>query len=162
MSQGYPTRITVTIDGAPRTKKTSNRVVKIGKGPKAFTKVLPSAAHEKWFKDASKQISFARAEIIRMGYDLPIVTPVHVRATVYRETSVGDWTGYIQAIGDLIGWKHKGTCMGLIEDDRLIAHWDGSRLSKDSANPRIEIEINVLPVEQADLFEAVPEEMARA
>jgi hypothetical protein len=42
--------------------------------------------------------------------------------------------------------------LGIIADDGLIAHWDGTRLMKDSARPRIEIEINVIEPAQGELL----------
>ncbi len=117
--------MTYIIRGAPRTKKTSNRVVRAG----AFTKVLPSAAYVSYERAAVPQL---RAQHCGM----PVYRePVHVRATFYREKNLGDWTGYAQALGDIL------EAAGIVENDRLIAHWDGTRLLKDAANPRVEFEV---------------------
>lgn len=125
------------IYGAPRTKKTSNRIVRIGKGPRSFTKILPSKAHEEWFYKALPQAVSAR--------NRTFATDVRVTALIYRESYAGDLVGYLQAIGDLLERS------GILENDRLITSWDGSRLLKDSAVPRVEIEITEISGAQLGL-----------
>lgn len=62
-----------------------------------------------------------------------------MKASFFRERSVGDLVNYLQALADALQEA------GVVADDRLIASWDGSRLHKDSARPRIELEIAPLP-----------------
>ena len=57
---------------------------------------------------------------------------------------------------------------GIIEDDVQIVSWDGSRLAKDAARPRIEVTVFVVEPEQAALdlqerkrFEVIRGELVR-
>lgn len=110
--------------GAPRTKK--NSLQRIKRGTRIFT--VGSDAHKLWADKATWQL--------RSQWRRAVLTvPVEVKATVYREKNIGDLCGFLQAIGDAL----EGT---VIENDRQIASWDGSRLLKDAANPRVEIEIS--------------------
>lgn len=127
--------IRLVIPGAPRTKKTSNRVVRCG----GFTKVLPSKAHEDWFRSAMVAVWFKQP---------PITGPVRVSATFFRDADRGDMTGYMQALADFLQTRKlnaKGKMIrdgaGVIADDSQIVSWDGTRMDKDKANPRIEVEI---------------------
>lgn len=55
------------------------------------------------------------------------------------------------------GWpmpKRTRKGLGIISDDKLIQHWDGTRLLVDKANPRVELAISVIPTEQPALFES--------
>lgn len=124
----------------PRTKKNSSRVVKVGR----FTKVLPSKAFCDWQDAALLEAIQTKFSLARFGVRLPITCGVQVRALVFREASIGDAVGFYQAIGDFL------QAAGIIANDRQIVHFDGSRLLKDSARPRIEIEI----------YQALPEQMA--
>jgi Holliday junction resolvase RusA-like endonuclease len=112
------------IFGAPRTKKNHSRVVRAGRR----LRLLPSAAHERWARSAIPQLR-------SQWHAPPLVTPVAVKATFYRERNVGDLVNYLQALADAL------EAAGVVANDRLIASWDGSRLLKDAASPRIEVEI---------------------
>ena len=114
----------LTIIAAPRTKKNSGIITTRGKYPR----ILPSAAFSAWNRIAQLQLRNCRP------ID-PIGVPVNVRALFYRERLTGDAVGYYQALGDAL---QEGL---IVENDRLIVSWDGSRMLKDAANPRIEIEI---------------------
>lgn len=140
--------IRIVIPGAPRTKKTSNRIVKMGK----FSKVLPSEAFMEWFKEAMRMVPAIKSFARREGIELPFKGPVHVKALFFLENAIqGDLVGYAQAIGDFlqepkINFKVNPPRLtrdgaGLITDDKMIASWDGSRVRIDRQNPRIEIEI---------------------
>lgn len=118
-----PLGFCVVLHGAPRTKKTSNRIVRVGK----FSKVLPSLAFEEWNKLVQPQLAMARAK--KSG--LPFTDNVNVKALVFREKNLGDAVGFYQALADAL---EEG---GIVENDRQIVSWDGSRLLKDSDNPRI-------------------------
>lgn len=140
---------TFTIDGAPRTKKTSNRVVRCG----AFTKVLPSEAHALWFKQAMSQAPVIRNRLRSFGLELPVTRPVSVAALIYRERAAGDLCGYLQALGDFIqaprnlpSGKKGRDGAGIIADDALVVSWDGSRLLKDAEFPRIEVSLRLVEV----------------
>jgi Holliday junction resolvase RusA-like endonuclease len=122
--------------GAPRTKKNHGRRIwrrdrRTGRNRPYH---IPSAAHELWHDKAMWR---AREAAALAGW-AKATTPVHVRALVYRHALVGDLNGYQQAIGDML--EHAG----VLDDDKLIASWDGSRLLKDAGNPRVELEIEII------------------
>jgi hypothetical protein len=165
--------ITLTIPVAPRTKKTSNRIVRFGRA-KEHVRVLPSLQFEEFFEKCmllKPRIMAALSSPRVTGQRvcdgvLPLAAPVSVCATFYRDRNVGDWTGYVQALGDVLQAEiirpdAKGRPklvrdgLGIIKDDRQIIHWDGTRLDVDRANPRIEVEVRVLG-EAQDGLELVP------
>lgn len=116
--------LSLVIEGAPRTKKTSNRVLRFG----TRNKIVPSEQHQRWHAAAMPQ-----AKVGRCG---PALTcEVNCRALFFRDALRGDAVGYYQALADLL--EHAG----IVENDRLIVSWDGSRLRKDAARPRIEVEL---------------------
>lgn len=121
-----PWQPTMVIYGAPRTKKTSNRIVRAGKRPR----VLPSEAFERWASAAVPQMRVCwsgRAAISK---------PVNVAALFYRDAYRGDAVGYYQALADAL------QAAGVVVDDKWIVSWDGSRMEKDAERPRIELEIS--------------------
>lgn len=152
---------TFEVLSAPRTKKTSPRIVTIGgrNGAKGFQKILPSLAHEVWFKNAMNQAILIRTMLREQGAELPIEKPVRVLAVWYRERlGPGDLNGYQQALGDYLQAEkyskskpgalipkliRKGA--GIIADDRLISRWHGDcRLELDRENPRIEVSLEIM------------------
>jgi hypothetical protein len=152
---------TLVVDGAPRTKKTSSRLIP-KKGSRKCPScgqfdqhlIIPSSGNEEWFKAAMQQSPILRTTLLRKGISLPITQYVNVRALFYRDRLTGDATGYYQALADYLqaprqkDGKTTRHGAGIIDDDALIASWDGSRLLKDAANPRIEVTITVLLDEQ--------------
>jgi Holliday junction resolvase RusA-like endonuclease len=119
----------LVIEGAPRTKKNSQRILR-GRGGRPF--VAQSKQHDAWANAAVLQL---RSATRRQGwpFTLPIVAPVNVRALVYRARAVGDLLNYLAAVSDAL------EAAGVVQDDKLCVSWDGSRLLKDAARPRIEI-----------------------
>jgi Holliday junction resolvase RusA-like endonuclease len=116
--------------GPPRTKKNHSRIVRAGRK----FRLLPSEAHDVWLGAALPQLRLQwRRE--------PLTCPVGVRAVFYRERSAGDLVNYMQALADALERA------GVVEDDRQILSWDGSRLAKDARHPRIELEI--APLDEA-------------
>lgn len=140
----------LVVDGPPRTKKTSNILATAGRR----RIVLPSKAWTKWTRGARVMfnVMFNYA-----GADAPLWTPialmqpvrskVNCRALFYREADRGDAVGYYQGLADLL---EKRT---VIVNDRQIVSWDGSRLLKDAARPRVELWLEAVEaaVEQMDL-----------
>ncbi len=112
----------LTISGPPRTKKTSNRLVSVGKKGKKRSVVLPSKAWETWCKTATIAPMVAA-----------VMDNVSCRAVFYRDAERGDAVGYYQGLADLLEKR------GVIVNDAQIRDWDGSRLLKDAANPRVEV-----------------------
>ena len=119
MSQNF------TLLGPPRTKKNSGIISTRGR-----PRILPSAAFTAWNRIAQMQLARIRADALG---PLPFTVPVNVKAHFYREKNIGDAVGYYQALADAL---EEG---GIVENDRLIERWDGSRLMKDSERPRVEV-----------------------
>ena len=117
-----------TVHGAPRTKKTSNRIVRV----RGRSLVLPSKANQDWSGPAVLQL---RAQ---MKGRPAIATPVNCRALFYRDARRGDAVGYYQALADAL------EAAGVVVNDVLIETWDGSRLFVDRHAPRIELELTPL------------------
>ncbi len=144
MTQG----IRIVVEGPiPRTKKTSSRIVRIG----GVNKILPSKAYMEWFNSAMRIVPEIQRWAQKEGVELPLKGPVHVEALFYRDALRGDLTGYMQAVADwmqspvirIINGRPKLYRDGanIIADDAQIESWDGSRLLKDAARPRIEITV---------------------
>ena len=133
-----------TILGAPRTKKTSQRIVHVG----AFVKVLPSKQYQEWFKNSMRQAPLIRRSLEEQGGSLPLTGEVRVQAIFYRDAVRGDLLGYAQGLADYLQepalsrtGKPRRKGAGVILDDAQIVSWDGTRALVDRANPRIEVEI---------------------
>jgi hypothetical protein len=60
---------------------------------------------------------------------------VYVSALFFREADIGDSAGYYQAAGDAL------ETAGVLTNDKVIKHWDGSRLLVDRKSPRVEIDV---------------------
>jgi Holliday junction resolvase RusA-like endonuclease len=121
--------LSLTIPGAPRTKKNSGRIVRCG----GFPKMLPSKAFEDWNRDAQQLIRLALPP--NWG---PLHAPVNCRALFYRKADIGDAVGFYQALADALEEAE------VVFNDRLIVSWDGSRMLKDAARPRIEVTLEVI------------------
>ena len=121
---GVRMKISFTLFGAPRTKKTSNRLVPV----RGRQFVLPSKAWVKWrdsltFRCAGKMLP----------YSSPIKEPVNCAAIFYRDALRGDAVGYYQGLADVLEYYR------IVDDDKYLVSWDGSRLEKDAKNPRVEV-----------------------
>ena len=119
----------LTISGPPRTKKTSN-VMALAGGRRI---VLPSAAWRKWVKSA--EITTNHEAIGALYANGPILCPVSCRALFYRDARRGDLVGFMQGLADLLEQRQ------ILENDRLIESWVGTRLLLDRARPRVEVVI---------------------
>lgn len=119
------------IIGAPRTKGNSRQLVS-AKGKPFF---LPSKPYQRWFKAAMQQVP-----IIRMATRIvdPLRCPVRVSAVFYRACAVGDLDNFKKGLGDYLQRAR------LIENDRQIVNWDGSKLEKDETRPRVEVVIQTM------------------
>ncbi|MEP6651798.1 MAG: hypothetical protein ABJA82_00475 [Myxococcales bacterium] len=124
--------MTFVILGPPRTKKTSNRIVTRKSDGRQF--VIPSSANESWTKTAVLQLRSQRQAA-------PLDTPVNLTAVVYREKNLGDLIGYLQAIADALETAQ------VLTNDRLIVGFNGCRMTKDAANPRVELTVTELTTE---------------
>lgn len=140
------------IESPPRTKKTSNRIVRIKcRDGRTFQKIMPSKAYMTWFKAAMRQVLMIRTLARDQGVSLPLSGPVHVSAVFYRDADRGDLTGYEQALADFLQeplFRPKRNGAGVIRDDRQVVSWDGSRLDVDRSRPRIEVMVRALGAQQ--------------
>jgi len=135
------------------TKKTSNRIVSIEKGARCRScrypqqrescsecgnalvgrqAVMPADNFRDWQKTAIPELRMA------WGRRAPLTCEVEVTAIFYRERNVGDLVGYQQALADVLQDAE------ILSNDRQIVAWDGSRMRKDPARPRVEIGITEL------------------
>lgn len=172
-------KISFTLPIAPRTKKTHNNLVPIGKPcqlcGRAAQKIQPSKQYAKFFREAMKFAPILLGQLRCAGVELPIREPVSCAALFFSDLGTGDLSGYMQGLGDWLqanqykcrqsdgSYKIRtvptGNCKvyrtgaGIILDDRLIASWDGSRLLKDSKRPRIEVTLETIEDGQGELFE---------
>lgn len=121
-------KATLLIRCAPRTKKNHGSRKRMGNR----TVNMPYEAFLRF-----QNLSVPQLQRAWRGRD-PIDVPVNVSATFYRDALRGDAVGYYQALADILQKA------GVVEDDVLIAAWDGSRLSKDAKNPRVELEITTM------------------
>jgi len=114
--------------------------------------MLPSENYRDWHHAAAKVV----LPILRkLRQYLPIPYAVHVMVRVYRDADRGDWCGYAQGIGDFL--EH----VGVIVNDQQIQSWDGTRLHKDTDNPRVEIFVSPFTREgSTGLFERPAKEWA--
>jgi Holliday junction resolvase RusA-like endonuclease len=126
--------IAFTIAGAPRTKGNSAIMVKRGR---ALVR-LPPKQYQRWYKSAAAQALAVKMQLrLDEGVTLPIAQPVRVAAVFYRDRASGDLDNYEKGFGDFLQ-----RC-GFVANDRLITSWDGSRLDKDAARPRVEVRLEV-------------------
>lgn len=125
----------LTIFGKPRTKKTHSQISLVRGRPFLF----PSKHWSKWVKDATIEI-----DVVPL---LLIAHPVNCRAIFYRDRNAGDAVGFYQGLADflemcLVCRKKKCYCndtIKILQNDKWITQWDGTRLAKDPSNPRTEI-----------------------
>ena len=121
----------LTIPGRAATKKTHQRVVRRGR----HTRILPSEQYERYEKHCKP---FCEEVWKNQGKE-PMDYGIAIKVKVFLDNwVVGDSTGYMQAIGDII------EAHGIIANDLWI-HWidQGTHLIQepDKQSPRIEIQI---------------------
>lgn len=126
------TTLRLTLPGPPRTKKTSNRLVRAG----GRHRVLPSKAWELW----RDRCWIETGPLRRRWMVAPLGVAVNVSALFYRDARRGDAVGYYQGLADVLEY------CGIVADDKHIVSWDGSRLLVDRDMPRVEVEITIQEV----------------
>ena len=169
----------VLVEGIPRTKKNSSVLI----GGRAI--LLPSEAWREWDRKCRVAVdrpdvalavpvpleladwtawpwSWKKPKRRKKGAPPPKRAPdpkpatfvprgvaLNCRATFYRHANVGDSVGFYQGLADVLE-SH-----GIVDNDRQLVSWDGSRLRKDQGYPRV-----VLTLEEVldDLFPLLPEE----
>ena len=121
----------IILPGSIRSKKNSKIATIVGgvhKPRRAM--ILPSKAYTAWEKEAR--------HAARQQYrNAPVDDAVHVVAKIYYKGQQPDLSGCLESVGDAM----EGV---LWMNDKLIMSWDGSRLEKDNANPRTEIEVKTI------------------
>ena len=119
--------MTFKISGSIRSKKNSRQI--FGAGKRKIN--IPSKAYQQWEQDAWKELHTQ----IPSG-DFPVFSPVHIKATFFYKGNRPDLHGSMESLADCL--------QGLIiDDDRQIESWDGSRTIHCKDNPRTEFEINI-------------------
>lgn len=93
--------------------------------------MLPSAEYVKWEGAALRAVK-------GMLYEA-ITCPVNCRATFYRDRLSGDAVGFYQALADFLQKA------AFVVNDSQIVSWDGTRLAKDAAEPRVELILETAP-----------------
>ena len=119
--EGGAVTIHITLPGNIRSKKNSKRVFCRGK----FPVVLPSKAYDVWEKQA-------RQAALEQFYGPIITAPVCVQAVAYCKGVLPDLSGMLESVGDCL----EGV---ILENDKQIVSWDGSRVIRDKAHQRTEI-----------------------
>ncbi len=112
----------LVVSGPPRTKKTSNRIFRVGGKPK----VMPSEAWLNWAATATV------SRLVPMPWSNP-TGDLNLCALFFRDADRGDAVGYYQGIADLLERR------GILANDKQIVSWDGSRLLIDRTRPRVEL-----------------------
>ena len=118
----------LVIEGAPVTKKNSQRIILIGGHPK----IMPSKAYKEYEEMALRQLMAQPTPVA------PISVPVTVTCVYWMPTHRRvDLVNLLEATDDIL------TRARIIADDNvsIVASHDGSRVAYDKTNPRVEITI---------------------
>lgn len=127
------TRLLVIL-GMPRTKKNRPIMTRAGRNQTGRAVLLPNKEWVAWAKDAP-------LKYLTEWPDRPLTQRVNCRALFYLSPKQGgDALGYYEGLADLLQDRK------VLVNDRLIVQWDGSRLLLDAANPRVEVELEPVPL----------------
>ena len=129
-------RLTFTLTGHPRTKKTSNRVIR----HRGKMMIIPSEVTIEWSNDAQLQLQAQfgkyRGKTFHGGQRW------NLRAIFYRqEDTTADLVNHLQSLCDVL------QAAEVVANDRQIRGFDGSRLAVDARNPRVEISLTEMSPE---------------
>lgn len=134
-------KILVVVSGPPRTKKNHGVISTKGGRPRLF-------ASPQWVQWCRKADLLVNGNLLVGNPDvgvflgngpklhrpwIPVERLLNCAATFYRDGYWGDAVGFYQGLADLLESR------GVILNDRQLVSWDGSRLLKDTVNPRTEI-----------------------
>lgn len=135
-----------TIFGQPATKKNSATMLR------NHACLLPSKAYRRYEKHCREAINMLRYKMKLPHFLWPVRLQVHY--FLESEAHYPDVVGLMQATADIISDEYKTiehkrrlVCPWLLADDRIIKNWDGTRVSVDRKNPRVEIIIIPLPLD---------------
>ncbi len=120
--------MTFVISGSIRSKKNSKQIIKA----KGRHIPIPSDAYALWEKQAHQELAITLREMNLLL--IPFSGSVKIKATFYYKGSRPDLSGAEESLGDCL----EGF---IINNDRQIESWDGSRMVHDKDNPRTEFEI---------------------
>ena len=128
--------MTFTIEGHPRTKKTSQRIAVRGRK----RVIIPSKVTIEWSNNAQLQLQAQfgkyRGKTFHAGQHW------NLRAVFYRqEETTADLVNHLQALCDVL------QAAEVVANDRQIRGFDGSRLEVDEANPRVELTLTEMASE---------------
>lgn len=114
------TSTTFIVTGPPRTKKNSSRIVRAGSRPV----IIPSKAWTVWCTNALLLEPHRGNKLRAYKLTEPITAPVNCCATFYadRHGRNADAVGLYQGLADLLEKR------GVVDDDKYIISWDGSRV----------------------------------
>ena len=128
--------ISFVLPVTPRTKKNHGSVIK--RGERKFH--IPSEAYTTM---ESQVVEWVRQNVkpgvaSTLYACQPITQPLNCAAIFYRDADRGDAVGYYQGLADAL------ESAGIVDNDRWITQWDGSRLAKDANRPRIEVTLTAI------------------
>jgi hypothetical protein len=175
------TTLRITLAGSPpRTKKNHATIVRMGKHQRPA--LIPSEAYQQWFKDVLTLKPVIQAQLAgKLPIEGPVSIAAAVYRDAERGDWTGYVDAIADAIQTSTWQCPESACkskvtlplkpmrcptcgrgfmaaketrkgLGLILDDSQIVHWDGTRLLKDSARPRVELTITIIPDPQKGLF----------
>ena len=129
--------MTITLTGDPRTKKNSQRIIRIGRG----SRIIPSKAYMDYAEECALQLLAQRATNTGIDY------PVNVACVYYMRTHRRvDLPNLLEATDDIL----KDNYVVMDDNSDIIASHDGSRVEYDKHNPRVEITITCIESEDAE------------
>lgn len=127
--------IVFTVPGAPRQKKNSGRIVFLGKRCHGCRRgvsprILPSKPWEAWSRLA--------IPLVRELKIPTIMEPVNCAALFFCDTKrTVDPCNLYEGLADIL------EAAKIVENDSLLATWDGSRLHLDRENPRVDVTLTL-------------------
>jgi hypothetical protein len=143
------------IGGSPRTKKTSSQGVVVQRpGMKPRAVMFPAKEWREWVRDA-RIISRSSGDLI--VYDrkakraiaipelgspiawIPLGSLYNCAALIYLSNRQhGDTLGYLQGLADLLEARR------VVDNDRQLVTWDGSRCIHSGAVPHVDVTLTLL------------------
>lgn len=137
-------KIQLILPGSIRSKKNSKVATIIGgKNKPRRAIILPSAAYKKWEQGVISSLGKETTQRAK------IASEIQVAAVAYVKGVLPDLSGMLESVGDCLEKA------GIIENDKQIKSWDGSRVYRDKDNPRTIVEIVPFYDGQKQLFEEV-------
>lgn len=137
----------IILHGQPATKKNSQVPLVL---PNGRAMIVQGKVFKKYERQVLKQIG-AWLWTPEQLKALPISEPCHVRAIYYLRDrrSQPDINNLQAATADIL------QAAGILTNDRLIEHWDGSRRVFYTSHPRVDVYIKVIGAGQC-LFDGLP------